>query len=314
MKQLFRLFEVPDLPQNRKRAELANRAIASGVVSHAISPRRGGRFTHIGERAGPGPRGDWLTRGAPPPDRVGLQRSLVAGGGACPECVCAVPVEYAAGGLTVDRPRRASSGRDRQRRERCDGVAPRGRLPAAPVGGLSRTRCARWPLLSARADLHPGSGRLSGPQGRRRGLPPCDERARRCHRRVREARRRPALQHRPRHGIRSVFKPAGGKFNAASTQAVSTGVVSTATTWSIPAWRSKGRPARPSSTTAPRFPPVPSTSSTTGPSTGPESAGRARRLLERRGAAAGPPGPNRGRVERLRLQRDRRHDRHQRVG
>ena len=33
MKQLFRLFEVPDLPQNRKRAELARRAIASGVVS-----------------------------------------------------------------------------------------------------------------------------------------------------------------------------------------------------------------------------------------------------------------------------------------
>ena len=33
LKQLFRLFEVPDLPQNRKRAELARRAIASGVVS-----------------------------------------------------------------------------------------------------------------------------------------------------------------------------------------------------------------------------------------------------------------------------------------
>ena len=33
MKPLFRLFEVPDLPQNRKRAELARRAIASGVVS-----------------------------------------------------------------------------------------------------------------------------------------------------------------------------------------------------------------------------------------------------------------------------------------
>jgi len=33
MKQLFRLFEVPGLPQNRKRAELAQRAIASGVVS-----------------------------------------------------------------------------------------------------------------------------------------------------------------------------------------------------------------------------------------------------------------------------------------
>ena len=33
MKTLFRLFEVPDLPQNRKRAELARRAMASGVVS-----------------------------------------------------------------------------------------------------------------------------------------------------------------------------------------------------------------------------------------------------------------------------------------
>jgi hypothetical protein len=33
MKQLFRLFEVPDLPQNRKRAELARRALAAGVVS-----------------------------------------------------------------------------------------------------------------------------------------------------------------------------------------------------------------------------------------------------------------------------------------
>ena len=32
MKQLFRLFEVPDLPQNRKRAELARRAVAAGVV------------------------------------------------------------------------------------------------------------------------------------------------------------------------------------------------------------------------------------------------------------------------------------------
>ncbi len=32
LKTLFRLFEVPDLPQNRKRAELARRAMASGVV------------------------------------------------------------------------------------------------------------------------------------------------------------------------------------------------------------------------------------------------------------------------------------------
>jgi hypothetical protein len=32
MKTLFRLFEVPDLPQNRKRAELARRAMAAGVV------------------------------------------------------------------------------------------------------------------------------------------------------------------------------------------------------------------------------------------------------------------------------------------
>lgn len=32
MKTLFRVFEVPDLPQNRKRAELARRALASGVV------------------------------------------------------------------------------------------------------------------------------------------------------------------------------------------------------------------------------------------------------------------------------------------
>ena len=32
LKQLFRLFEVPDLPQNRKRAELARRALAAGVV------------------------------------------------------------------------------------------------------------------------------------------------------------------------------------------------------------------------------------------------------------------------------------------
>ena len=35
MKSLFRLFEVPDLPQNRKRAELARRAVAAG----AITPR-----------------------------------------------------------------------------------------------------------------------------------------------------------------------------------------------------------------------------------------------------------------------------------
>ena len=32
MKTLFKLFEVPDLPQNRKRAELARRALASRVV------------------------------------------------------------------------------------------------------------------------------------------------------------------------------------------------------------------------------------------------------------------------------------------
>lgn len=32
LKLLFKLFEVPDLPQNRKRAELARRALASGVV------------------------------------------------------------------------------------------------------------------------------------------------------------------------------------------------------------------------------------------------------------------------------------------
>lgn len=32
LKALFRLFELPDLPQNRKRAELARRALASGVV------------------------------------------------------------------------------------------------------------------------------------------------------------------------------------------------------------------------------------------------------------------------------------------
>ena len=33
LKTLFKLFEVPDLPQNRKRAELARRALASGVVA-----------------------------------------------------------------------------------------------------------------------------------------------------------------------------------------------------------------------------------------------------------------------------------------
>ena len=33
MKSLFRLFEVPDLPQNRKRAELARRALAAGAVT-----------------------------------------------------------------------------------------------------------------------------------------------------------------------------------------------------------------------------------------------------------------------------------------
>lgn len=32
LKSLFRLFEIPDLPQNRKRAELARRALATGVV------------------------------------------------------------------------------------------------------------------------------------------------------------------------------------------------------------------------------------------------------------------------------------------
>jgi len=32
LKALFRLFEIPDLPQNRKRGELARRALASGVV------------------------------------------------------------------------------------------------------------------------------------------------------------------------------------------------------------------------------------------------------------------------------------------
>lgn len=33
LKTLFKLFEVPDLPQNRKRAELARRALGSGLVS-----------------------------------------------------------------------------------------------------------------------------------------------------------------------------------------------------------------------------------------------------------------------------------------
>jgi hypothetical protein len=32
LKTLFKVFELPDLPQNRKRAELARRALASGVV------------------------------------------------------------------------------------------------------------------------------------------------------------------------------------------------------------------------------------------------------------------------------------------
>lgn len=32
MKKLFGLFEVPDLPQNRKRVELARRALATGVI------------------------------------------------------------------------------------------------------------------------------------------------------------------------------------------------------------------------------------------------------------------------------------------
>ncbi len=37
LKTLFRLFEVPDLPQNRKRAELARRALGAGVAA----PRSG---------------------------------------------------------------------------------------------------------------------------------------------------------------------------------------------------------------------------------------------------------------------------------
>jgi DNA-binding NarL/FixJ family response regulator len=32
LKTLFKLFDVHDLPQNRKRAELARRALATGVV------------------------------------------------------------------------------------------------------------------------------------------------------------------------------------------------------------------------------------------------------------------------------------------
>lgn len=32
MKTLFKLFEIPDLPQNRKRAELARRALATGII------------------------------------------------------------------------------------------------------------------------------------------------------------------------------------------------------------------------------------------------------------------------------------------
>ncbi len=32
LKSLFKLFEIPDLPQNRKRAELARRALAAGIV------------------------------------------------------------------------------------------------------------------------------------------------------------------------------------------------------------------------------------------------------------------------------------------
>lgn len=39
LKTLFKLFEVPDLPQNRKRAELARRALASGVVTPRDLPR-----------------------------------------------------------------------------------------------------------------------------------------------------------------------------------------------------------------------------------------------------------------------------------
>jgi hypothetical protein len=32
LETLFQIFEIPDLPQNRKRAELARRALVSGVV------------------------------------------------------------------------------------------------------------------------------------------------------------------------------------------------------------------------------------------------------------------------------------------
>jgi hypothetical protein len=32
LKALFKVFDLPDLPQNRKRAELARRAMAAGVV------------------------------------------------------------------------------------------------------------------------------------------------------------------------------------------------------------------------------------------------------------------------------------------
>jgi pSer/pThr/pTyr-binding forkhead associated (FHA) protein len=40
LKTLFKLLEVPDLPQNRKRAELARRALASGVVRPRDLSRR----------------------------------------------------------------------------------------------------------------------------------------------------------------------------------------------------------------------------------------------------------------------------------
>jgi hypothetical protein len=33
LKALFRSFEVPDLPQNRKRSELARRAFVAGIVT-----------------------------------------------------------------------------------------------------------------------------------------------------------------------------------------------------------------------------------------------------------------------------------------
>jgi len=39
MKTLFKLFAIPDLPQNRKRAELAQRALASGVVGPRDLPQ-----------------------------------------------------------------------------------------------------------------------------------------------------------------------------------------------------------------------------------------------------------------------------------